>query len=93
MASQHGCEQGSCGLLQLYPSGQHGGLPLLWNRHHDKKLLAYAYATGLPNRKQGKLVRMRAGLLPAHVSSAWQARHPVSNNASRHVEWLQPEWV
>ena len=43
--------------LQLYASGQHAAMPVFWNRHHDKKLLAFAHATGVPLLQHNKLVR------------------------------------
>ena len=59
--------------LQLYPTGQHGAIPQFWNRHHDKKLLAYAYATGVPMIQHNKLVCAEAAshsTLSAHPESA-----------------------
>ena len=43
--------------LQMGTRGQWAATPVWWNRHHDKKLLAFAYVTGVPLMQQNKLVR------------------------------------
>ncbi len=49
----------------MYAMGQHSATPGFWNRHHDKKLLAFAYATGVPLLQHNKMVRIAGAAVRA----------------------------